>query len=185
MKSKYCVLVCLISTLLICSKLKSQTTIINNEKDTLIPFTTDILEYCKKNNLDVRRLQFYIDNSIELIPQNYGPIRSGDVLINREIDIIWIDKLIPCIVKEVKEFDLLVAFSKTTHLEFAKKDSVYKLLASKKGKNENIVVLNDINYKIKCLSCIDTFDVGLLIRKKDLELKFKTFTSSPRRITQN
>ena len=156
-------------------------------RSSLVPFTKDLKQKLEGGNIDLKQVQFYVDQKI-VLERNLGDqkveVTSGVVKLEngKYINEVIIPALTPGICEGVEGDKLMISFEKgNNNLPFGP-GSGYTFneysLYGVEWKNATTAVMYDSNkFRAHCGSCQDVASVTLLIRKnvKDkLEHKSRT-----------
>ena len=156
-------------------------------RSSLVPFTKDLRQKLEGGNIDLKQVQFYVDQKI-VLERNLGDqkveVTSGVVKLEngKYINEVIIPALTPGICEGVEGDKLMISFEKgNNNLPFGP-GSGYTFneysLYGVEWKNGTTAVMYDSNkFRAHCGSCQDVASVTLLIRKNvrdKLEHKSRT-----------
>jgi hypothetical protein len=145
---------------------------------TYVPFTRDLFNKIKAYNIDVRRVQFFIDQKLVLtryIDQNKAEVTSGVVkFINgKYINEIVIPANTPCICDSVDIDGLRVSFDRSGN-QFKFINNKYSpdffIFSGTNWKDGSCDVLFDrAVYRASCGTCNSAADIKLTVRQSDID----------------
>ena len=148
-------------------------------RSSLVPFTKDLKLKLEKENIDLRQVQFYVDQKV-VLERNLGDqkveVTSGVVKLEngKYINEVIIPALTPGICEGVEVDKLMISFEKgNNNLPFGP-GSGYTFneysLYGVEWKNGTTAVMYDSNkFRAHCGSCQDIASVTLLIRKNVMD----------------
>lgn len=147
------------------------------DADSLIPFTRDIYESLRKAGLDVRNLQFYVDQTIVLSrgrDMNQYDIKDGKLIYKYGIDETKKEllALTPGIVESIEPDGLRISFEPGANIKFINnKYSPEFFIFSGNNWDRGTAEVNykGTNYRASCGTCSSVGEAKLVIRKKDLD----------------
>ncbi len=143
-----------------------------------VPFTRDLRLKLEKGNIDLKEVQFYVDQEL-VLSRNLGvlkvEVRSGVVKLKngKYINEVIIPAFTPGICESADNDKLMVSFEKGNNLAFGP-GSGYTfnefVLYGTEWKNGSASVTFDSNkFRASCGSCSDVASATLLIKKKEVE----------------
>lgn len=145
-------------------------------RSSLVPFTKDLRQKLEKENIDLKQVQFYVDQKI-VLNRNLGDqkveVSSGVVKLEngKYINEVIIPSLTPGICEGAEGDKLLISFEKgNSNLPFGPGSGYtfneYSLYGAE-WKNGTTAVMYDSNkFRARCGSCQDIASVTLLIKRK-------------------
>ncbi|HWB91013.1 MAG TPA: hypothetical protein VG605_04155 [Puia sp.] len=154
-----------------------------------VPFTRDLKQKLEKENIDLKQVQFYVDQKL-ILNRNLGDqkliVTSGVVKLEngKYVNEVIIPQLTPGVLEETNNDKLMVSFEKgNNNLAFGPgSGSTFNnyVLYGTEWKNGTTLVDYDSNkFRARCGSCSDVASALLVIRKKELdkwERKSRTVT---------
>jgi hypothetical protein len=181
------VILCLIGSALIFSCTSS--------KKNFVPFTRDLRAKLEKENIDLRQVQFYIDQKL-ILSRNLGDqkveVKSGVVRLENgqySNDVI-IPAFTPGVFNTTENDRLMISFEKGNNdLAFGPGSgytySEYVLYGTE-WKNGTAAVTYDSNkFRARCGTCSDVASATLVIRKSELDkIERKSRTLKGRTVTE-
>ena len=147
-----------------------------------VPFTTGLQQRILNNNLDIKKVQFFIDQKL-ILRKSLGSrkvdIKSGVLLFeNGEyIQEVVIPKYTPGICESVNGNNLLVSFeSSNNDMEFGPGQYTHNLFMLY-GKNWNNgagdIAYDNTIYKVTCGSCTSATEAKLVVKRSEAD-KYNT-----------
>ncbi len=162
------------------------------EADSLIPFTRELYYKLKERNLDIRKLQFFIDQTIVLsrgIDNGNLDIQGGKIVNKYGINENKIEllALTPGIVEAIEPEGLRVSFEQGSSLFFInnKYSPVHFIFSGANWDNKGTAEVNYRNtiYRASCGTCSSVSEAKLVVRQKDIDNNdVKTYTIPGRTI---
>jgi hypothetical protein len=161
------------------------------DADSLIPFTRELYYKLKERNLDIKKLQFFVDQTIILSRgKDNGniDIQGGKIVNKYGIDENKIEllALTPGVVEAIETDGLRVSFEQGSNLKFVNnKDSPVEFIFSGANWSNGTADVNYRNsiYRASCGTCSSVADAKLVVRKKDIDNNnVKTYTIPGRTI---
>jgi len=152
----------------------------------LVPFTKDLRAKLERENIDLRQVQFYIDQKL-VLDRNLGDqkveVTSGVVKLEngKYINQVIVPAFTPGVCENVQGDKLMISFEKGNNLAFGPGSGYtyneYSLYGVE-WKNGTTAVTYDSNkFRARCGTCQDVASITLLIRKSEMdriERKFRT-----------
>ena len=148
------------------------------DTNTYVPFTRDLFNRIKSYNIDVKRVQFFIDQKLVLtryIDQNKAEVTSGVVkFINgKYINEIVIPANTPCVCDSVETDGLRVSFDRSGN-EFKFINNKYSpdffIFSGTNWKDGSCDVMFDRTvYRAACGTCSSAADIKLIVRQADVD----------------
>ena len=144
-----------------------------------VPFTRDLKQKLEKENIDLKQVQFYVDQKL-ILNRNLGDqkvvVSSGVVKLEngKYVNEVIIPALTPGLVEQTDNDKLRVSFEKgNNNLAFGP-GSGYSfneyVLYGTEWKNGTTLVDYDSNkFRARCGSCSDVASALLVIKKKELD----------------
>ena len=162
------------------------------EADSLIPFTRELYYRLKERNLDIRKLQFFVDQTIILSRgKDNGniDIQGGKIVNKYGIDENKIEllALTPGVVEAIETDGLRVSFEQGSNLKFVnnKYSPVHFIFSGANWDDKGTAEVNYRNtvYRASCGTCGSVADAKLVVRQKDIDNNnVKTYTIPGRTI---
>ena len=156
------------------------------EQDSMIPFTRELYNRLRNNNQDIRKLQFFVDQTIILsrgLSQDKLYIDQAKVVNQYGVNEnkIELPALTPGIVEAIEPDGLRVSFeSPNNNFKFINNKYSPEFFAFSGTNWDNgtaEVAYNGTTYKASCGTCSSVADAKLVVRQKDVmagETKVKT-----------
>ncbi len=147
------------------------------EQDSMIPFTRDLYYRLKNNNQDIRKLQFFVDQTIILsrgLSQDKLFIDQGKVVNQYGVNEnkIELPALTPGVVEAIEPDGLRVSFeSPNNNLKFInnKYSPEFFVFSGTNWDNGTAeVTYKGTTYKASCGTCSSIADAKLVVRQKDI-----------------
>jgi hypothetical protein len=144
-----------------------------------VPFTRDLKQKLDKENIDLKQVQFYVDQKL-ILTRNLGDqkleVKSGIVRLEngKYINDVIIPALTPGICESTDNDKLMISFEKgNNNLAFGPGSGyTYNdyVLYGTEWKNGTASVTYDSNkFRASCGSCTDVASATLVIRKSELD----------------
>ncbi|MFY8128526.1 MAG: hypothetical protein ACOVMM_09110 [Chitinophagaceae bacterium] len=161
------------------------------EADSLIPFTRELYYRLKERNLDIRKLQFFIDQTIVLSrgTDNGNLDIQGGKIVNKyginenKIELL---ALTPGIVEAIEPDGLRVSFEQGSNLKFINNafSPVHFIFSGANWSNGTAEVnYRNTIYRASCGTCGSVAEAKLVVRQKDIDNNdVKTYTIPGRTI---
>ncbi len=159
------------------------------DTNTYVPFTKDLYNRLKAYNIDVKKVQFFVDQQMVLnryIDVNKAELKSGVVkFVNgRYTNEIVIPALTPCVVDSIDYDGFRVSFEKGSYNFFKFINNKYSpdffAFSGSNWKEGTAEIYYDKQvYRVSCGSCSSVSDVKLMVKQSDMdksETKTKTLT---------
>ncbi len=174
MRRIFTVILCLASLSFLFSCSSSRTS-----RNNYVPFTRDLKQKLEKENIDLKQVQFYVDQKL-ILNRNLGDqkveVTSGIVKLEngKYINEVIIPSFTPGLVEGTDNDKLMVSFEKgNNNLTFGP-GSGYTfnqyVLYGTEWKNGTALVTYDSNkYRARCGSCSDVAQATLVIKKSVLD----------------
>jgi len=163
----------------------------SNKISNYTPFTRDLKQKLEVQNIDLKEVQFYVDQKL-VLNRNLGSqdvtVKSGVVKLSngKYINEVVIPALTPGICMGTENDRVLVSFEKgSNYLAFGLGSGYtandYVLYGTEWKLGTALVTYDSEKFRARCGSCSDVASATLVIRKKELEkLKRKTRTAKGR-----
>ncbi len=149
------------------------------DTNTYVPFTRDLFNRLRAYNIDIKKVQFFVDQKVVLtrfIDVNKAEINSGVVkFVNgRYINEIVIPANTPCVCDSIDADGLRVSFERGNTNEFKFINNKYSpdfyIFSGTNWKDGSCDVLYDkIIYRASCGTCNSAADIKLLVRQSDMD----------------
>ena len=144
-----------------------------------VPFTRDLKQKLDKENIDLKQVQFYVDQKL-ILTRNLGDqkleVKSGIVRLEngKYINDVIIPALTPGICESTDNDKLMISFEKGNNDLAFGPGSGYTyndyVLYGTEWKNGTAAVTYDSNkFRASCGSCTDVASATLVIRKSELD----------------
>jgi hypothetical protein len=144
-----------------------------------VPFTRDLRQKLEKDNIDLKQVQFYVDQKL-ILNRNLGDqkveVHSGVVKLEngKYINEVIVPALTPGVCDALEGDRLLISFEKGNNDLAFGPGSGYTfneyVLYGTEWKNGTALVTYDSNkYRARCGSCADVASATLVIRKSELD----------------
>lgn len=159
------------------------------DTNTYVPFTKDLYNRLKAYNIDVKKVQFFVDQQMVLnryIDVNKAELKSGVVkFVNgRYTNEIVIPALTPCVVDSIDYDGFRVSFEKGSYNFFKFVNNKYSpdffAFSGSNWKEGTAEIYYDKQvYRVSCGSCSSVSEVRLMVKQSDMdksETKTKTLT---------
>jgi hypothetical protein len=154
-----------------------------------VPFTRDLRQKLEKENIDLKQVQFYVDQKL-ILNRNLGDqklvVTSGVVKMEKGkyVNEVIIPMLTPGVLEETNNDKLMVSFEKgSNNLAFGPGSGYsfnnYVLYGTEWQGGTALVNYDSNKFRARCGSCSDVASALLVIRKKELdkfERKSRTVT---------
>lgn len=156
------------------------------EADSLIPFTRELYYRLKQSNLDIRKLQFFVDQTIVLsrgVDNGAIDIQGGKIVNKYGVNENKIEllALTPGVVEAIEPDGLRVSFEQGSNLKFIN-NQYSRENFSFSGANWDDKGTAEVNYRnsvyrASCGTCSSVADAKLVVRQKDIDnTNIKTYT---------
>jgi len=162
------------------------------DTNTYVPFTRDLYNKLRAYNIDLRKVQFFVDQQLVLsrfMDMNKAEVTSGVVkfLNGKYINEIVIPAYTPCVCDSVDVDGLRVSFEKGNNsFKFInnKYSPDFFIFSGNNWKDGTCEVMYDkIPYRASCGSCGSAADVKLVVKQSDIDKSDKkTKTLQGRRV---
>lgn len=148
------------------------------DADSLIPFTRDIYNRLRDANLDIRKLQFYVDQTIVLSRgkdmSQYDIDNTGKLVYKYGMDENKKEllALTPGIVEAIEPDGLRISFEPGANIKFINnKYSPEFFIFSGNNWDRGTAEINykGTNYRASCGTCGSVGEARLVVRKKDID----------------
>jgi hypothetical protein len=147
--------------------------------DRYVPFTRQLKQRLERDNVDLKQVQFYIDQKV-ILGRNLGnekvEVTSGVVKFNNGeyINEVIIPSFTPGVCESTADEKLMISFEKGNNdLAFGSGSGVSAneyVLYGNEWKNGTAVVAFDNNkFRAHCATCPDLAMVRLLVRKSEID----------------
>src|ERR1700743_846018 len=144
-----------------------------------VPFTSDLKQKLEKENIDLKQVQFYVDQKL-ILARNLGDqkvaVRSGVVKLEngKFINEVIIPSFTPGVCESSDNGKLLISFEKGNNSLAFGPGSGYTfnefVLYGTEWKNGTAAVTYDSNqFRARCGTCSDVASATLVIRKSELD----------------
>ena len=170
---------------------KIQAPKVETEMGNLVPFTRDLFFKLKENNLDIKKLKFYVDNTIALnkiASTGNFEINETGILVNKKglaENVIKITPTVAGMVESVESDGLRLNFGRpNSTLKFINNTGSPKFFsfAGDKFNSTNGTVeipYNGSTYKANCEGCSNVTEIKLLIKQLDIDAGINKGTIEP------
>ena len=160
-----------------------------------VPFTADLKETLERSNVDLKKVQFYVDEKLVLtrdLGSETAQVSSGVVKLEngRYINEVIIPAFTPGIVERSAPDGLYISFEKdNNYLKFGRGTNLagnYYTLYGRKWQNgtAEVTYQNQV-YRVSCASCGHAGSAKLLVKKSQLDnWNKKTKVVEGRRVTK-
>jgi hypothetical protein len=147
------------------------------ETDSMIPFTRDLYYRLKNNNQDIRKLQFFVDQTIVLsrgLDQSKLFIDQGKVMNQTGVNENKIEllALTPGVVQAIEPDGLKVAFEKGSNtIKFINNKyspDFFSFTGTNWDNGTAEIPYNGTTYRVSCGTCGSIADAKLVVRQKDV-----------------
>ncbi|HEX3023984.1 MAG TPA: hypothetical protein VHP12_02140 [Chitinophagaceae bacterium] len=159
------------------------------DTNTYVPFTKDLFNRLKAYNIDVKKVQFFVDQQMILnryIDVNKAELKSGVVkFVNgRYTNEIVIPALTPCVIDSIDVDGFRVSFEKGSYNVFKFINNKYSpdffIFSGSNWKDGTAEVYYDRQvYRVSCGTCSSVSEVKLMVKQSDMdksETKTKVLT---------
>ena len=148
-------------------------------RSNLVPFTKDLRQKLEKENIDLKQVQFYVDQKL-ILDRNLGDqkveVTSGVVKLEngKYINEVIVPALTPGVCEGAEGEKLMISFEKgNNNLPFGPGSGYtfneYSLYGAE-WKNGTTAVMYDSNkFRARCGTCQDVASVTLLVRKNVMD----------------
>jgi hypothetical protein len=177
-------MVILTASVLFSCHTSKHTSIAKSSADTVyIPFTKTLKQRIENNHLDIKKVQFFVDQRIVLrrsLGTQKSEIKSGVILSENGqfVNEVIIPKNTPGVCLGYNGDKLMVSFEvQNNEVEFGPggmNDAYFTLYARNWSGGMADITYDNKNYKVSCASCYNAGDVKLLVRKSEAEKIEKT-----------
>lgn len=147
--------------------------------DTLfIPFTRDLKQRMQNNNMDLKKVQFFVDQKLILrryVGTEKGDIKSGVILFEngRYINEVVIPQYTPGVCEMVNGDKLMISFEPQNNgIQFGLSgayNNFYSLYAANWNNGSADVTYDNKTYKVECGSCYNAGEAKLVVRKSEAD----------------
>jgi hypothetical protein len=163
-------------------------------RDNFVPFTRDLKLKLEKENIDLKQVQFYVDQKV-ILSRNLGDqkveVHSGVVKLEngKFINEVIVPAFTPGVCEATENDKLMVSFEKDNNNLAFGPGSGYTfndyVLYGTEWRNGTAAVTFDSNkFRARCGSCQDVASVTLVIRKSELDkIERKTRTLKGRTVS--
>lgn len=170
---------------------KIQTPKVEPELGNLVPFTRDLFFKLKENNLDIKRLKFYIDNTIALnkiATTGNFEINETGILVNKKglsENVIKITPMVAGMVESIESDGLRLNFGRpNSSLKFINNTAspkFFSFVGDKFNSTNGTVEIpyNNSTYKANCEGCSNVTEIKLLIKQLDIDAGINKGTIEP------
>ncbi len=146
---------------------------------TFVPFTKSLKDLVDRNNLDIKKLQFFVDQKLVMrrsLGKQKVDIKSGVIVFeNGEyMQEIIIPAFTPGVCERSAGNQLQISFeTSSNNISFAAMgdNTYFRLLGhnwdQRYGTTE--IVYDNQNYKVQCASCTNAGDAKLVVRKNQMD----------------
>ncbi|MBA4196497.1 MAG: hypothetical protein C0459_02980 [Chitinophaga sp.] len=166
------------------------------EPDVYIPFTRELYNILKANNIDVRKVQFYVDQQIILsrnLVQGKTEVINGIIKFSngKNIDEVVIQQHTPCVVDSVDYDGFRVSFGGANNwFKFINsRQSTYPENYVCSGTNWKDgtadLLYNKLIYRASCGTCGSLADVRLEVKQSEFDNSMRKTTVLPGRRVSN
>jgi hypothetical protein len=150
------------------------------EVGNLVPFTRELFFKLRENGLDIKKLKFYVENTVvlnKIATSGNLDITENGILVNKKglaENIIKITPQVAGMVESVENDGLRLNFGRpNSNLKFfntaAQKNFTFSGDKFDKMNGTVEVPYNNSTYKANCEGCSNVTDVKLLIKQLDIE----------------
>lgn len=162
-------------------------------RDSYVPFTRDLKQRLERDNIDLKQVQFYIDQKL-ILSRNLGDqkveVSSGVVKLEngKFINEVIVPAFTPGICESTDNDKLMVSFEKGNNDIAFGPGSGYTfnkyVLYGTEWRNGTAAVTFDSNkFRARCASCPDVASVTLVVRKNEIDkIERKTRTLKGRTV---
>lgn len=167
----------------------------SNKLSNYTPFTRDLKQKLEIQNIDLKEVQFYVDQKL-ILNRNLGAqdvsVKNGVVKLSngKYINEVVIPSLTPGICMGTDNDKVLVSFEKgNSYLAFGPGSGFtandYVLYGTEWKLGTAMVTYDAEKFRARCGTCSDVASATLVIKKKELEkLKRKTRTATGRTVSK-
>lgn len=161
--------------------------------DNFVPFTKDLRQKMERDNIDLKQIQFYIDQKL-ILSRNLGDqkveVSSGVVRLEngKFINEVIVPAFTPGVCESVDNDKLMISFEKGNNDLAFGPGSGYTfnsyVLYGTEWRNGTAAVTFDSNkFRARCGSCPDVASVTLVVRKNEIDrIERKTRTLKGRTV---
>jgi len=167
----------------------------SNKLSNYTPFTRDLKQKLEVQNIDLKQVQFYVDQKL-ILNRNLGAqdlsVRNGVVKLSdgKYINEVVIPSLTPGVCVGTDNDKVLVSFEKgNSYLAFGPGSGYtaneFVLYGTEWRLGTTMVTYDSEKFRARCGTCSDVASATLVIRKKELkELKRRSRTASGRIVSK-
>jgi hypothetical protein len=148
-------------------------------RDSFVPFTKDLRQKLERDNIDLKQVQFYIDQKL-ILSRNLGDqkveVSSGVVKLEngKFINEVIVPAFTPGVCESIDNDKLMISFEKGNNNVAFGPGSGYTfnqyVLYGTEWRNGTAAVSFDSNkFRARCGTCPDVASVTLVIRKNELD----------------
>jgi hypothetical protein len=148
------------------------------QNDVYIPFTRDLYNLLRIKNIDIKRVQFFIDQQLVLsryIDVNKADVVSGIIKFSngRYVDEIIVPALTPGVCDSIEADGLKINFEKGNN-DFKFINNKYSpdffIFSGNNWKDGSCdVMYNKMVYRAACGSCTSASDIKLVVKQSDID----------------
>jgi hypothetical protein len=149
------------------------------DTNTYVPFTRDLYNRLKAYNINVKQIQFFIDQQVVLnryVDVNKAELKSGVLkfLNGRYTNEIVIPALTPCVVDSIDADGFRVSFEKGSNNVFKFVNNKYSpdffVFTGSNWKDGTAEIYFDKQvYRVSCVNCSSVADVKLMVKQSDMD----------------
>ncbi len=174
----YAALLAVIVTLFSCGGSRHASAVKPSTDTFYIPFTKDLKKRIENNNLDIKKVQFFIDERLVLrrsLGTQKSDIKSGVVLFEngQYINEVIIPRHTPAVCESVTGDRLMISFElQNNDIEFGPggaNENYFTLYAKNWNGGSADITYDNKLYKVQCATCYNAGDVRLVIRKSEAD----------------
>jgi hypothetical protein len=143
-----------------------------------IPFTKNLKQRIENNHLDIKKVQFFVDQKLVLrrsLGTQKNDIKSGVILFEngQYINEVIIPRNTPGVCVGANGDRLMISFElQNNSVEFGPggfNDGYFTLYAHNWSGGAAEMIYDNKNYKVQCATCLNVGDVKLMVRKSEAE----------------
>jgi len=143
-----------------------------------IPFTRALKQRIESNHLDIKKVQFFVDQKLVLrrsMGTQKNDIKSGVILFEngQYINEVIIPRNTPGVCVGANGDRLMISFElQNNSVEFGPggfNDGYFTLYAHNWNSGSAEMIYDNKNYKVQCATCLNVGDVKLMVRKSEAE----------------
>jgi len=143
-----------------------------------IPFTKALKQRVENNRLDIKKIQFFVDQKLVLrrsMGSQKNDIKSGVILFEngQYINEVIIPRNTPGVCVGINGDRLMISFElQNNSVEFGPggyNDGYFTLYAHNWSGGSAEMVYDNKNYKVQCATCLNVGDVKLMVRKSEAD----------------